>query len=78
MSSTVYRGVLISGGWNGGVPMYTEVSSFKSVEIEEFYCIQRHPHFRVWNRRVPLCIEVYSFHGVKIGVYSLLVRINCP
>ena len=25
-SSTVYRGVLISGGWNRGVPLYIEVS----------------------------------------------------
>ena len=46
-SSTVYRGVLISGGWNRGVPLYTEVSSFQGVGIEEFHCIQRCPHFRV-------------------------------
>ena len=32
--STVYRGVLISGGWNRGVPLYTEVSSFQLVRIE--------------------------------------------
>ena len=30
--STVYRGVLISGSWNGGVPLYTEVSSFRRLE----------------------------------------------
>ena len=42
----VYRGVLISGGWNRGVPLYTEVSSFQGVGIEEFHCIQRCPHFR--------------------------------
>ena len=47
MVSTVYRGVLISGGWNRGVPLYTEVSSFQGVGIEEFHCIQRCPHFRV-------------------------------
>ena len=41
------RGVLISGGWNRGVPLYTEVSSFQGVGIEEFHCIQRCPHFRV-------------------------------
>ena len=47
--STVYRGVLISGCWNRGVPLYTEVScwnrgtSFQGVGIEE---LQRHPHFR--------------------------------
>ena len=45
--STVYRGVLISGGWNRGVPLYTEVSSFQGVGIEEFHYIQRCPHFRV-------------------------------
>ena len=28
-SSTVYRGVFISGGWNKGIPQYTEVSSFQ-------------------------------------------------
>ena len=32
----MYRGVLISGGWNRGVPLYTEVSSFQGVEIEGF------------------------------------------
>ena len=44
---SVYRVVLISGGWNRGVPLYTEVSSFQGVGIEEFHCIQRCPHFRV-------------------------------
>ena len=38
---------LISGGWNGEVPLYTEVSSFQGVGIEEFHCIQRCPHLRV-------------------------------
>ena len=28
------------------VPLYTEVSSFQVVGIEEFHCIQRCPHFR--------------------------------
>ena len=41
-----YREVLISGGWNRGVPLYIEVSSFQGVGIEEFHCIQRCPHFR--------------------------------
>ena len=46
-SSTIYRGVLISGGWNRGVPLYTtEVSPFQGVGIEEFHYIQRCPHFR--------------------------------
>ena len=43
----LYIGVLISGCWNIGVPLYTEVSSFQGVGIEEFHCIQRCPHFRV-------------------------------
>ena len=42
----MYRGVLISGGWNRGVPVYTEVSSFQGVGIEGFHCIQRCPHFK--------------------------------
>ena len=54
----IYRGVLISGGWNRGVSqytevssfqgvgMYTEVSSFQGVGIEGFHSIQRCPHFR--------------------------------
>ena len=45
-SSTVYRDVLISGGWNREVPLYTEMSSFQGVGIEEFHCIQRYLHFR--------------------------------
>ena len=28
-------GDLISGGWNRGVPLYTEVSSFQGVGIED-------------------------------------------
>ena len=44
--STIYRDVLISGGWNIGVPLYTEVSSFQGVGIEGFHCIQRCPRFR--------------------------------
>ena len=41
----------ISGGWNRGVPLYTEVSSFQRVGIEEFHCTQRCPHFRVLEQR---------------------------
>ena len=53
----VYRGVyLISGCWNRGVPLYTEVSSFQGVGIEEFHCIQRCPHFR------QLVKNFYSVH----------------
>ena len=55
-----YRGVLISGDWNRGLPLYTEVFSFQGVGIEgfqvfsfqgvgieEFHCLQRCPPFRV-------------------------------
>ena len=31
----LYRGVLISGGWNRGIPLYKEMSSFQGVGIEE-------------------------------------------
>ena len=69
--STVYRGVLISGGWNGGTllytevfrgfPLYTEVSSFQGVGIEEFHCMQR-------------CLS--SFQGVGIEEFHYILR--CP
>ena len=39
--------VLISQGWDRGAPLYTEVSSFQGVGIEELHCIQRCPHFRM-------------------------------
>ena len=42
----VYRGVLISGGWNRGVPLYTEVSLFQGVGIERLHCIQWCTHYR--------------------------------
>ena len=34
LGQRVYRGVLVSGCWNRGVPLYTEVSSFQGVGIE--------------------------------------------
>ena len=43
----MYRGVLISGCWDRETPLYTEVSSFQGVGIEEFHCVQRCPHFRM-------------------------------
>ena len=77
--STVYRGVLISGCWNGGIPLYTEVSSFQCVGMEEFHCtegvlisvywnrgfhcIQRCPHFRVLEWR-----NSTVYRGVLISV----------
>ena len=79
MSSTVYRGVLISGGWNRGVPgvlisgswnkgvpPYTAMSSFLGVGIERFHCIQRCPHFR---GEVPLYTVVFSFQGIDSTIY---------
>ncbi len=73
------------GGWNGGVPLYTEVSSFQGVGIEGFHCIQRCPRFRGlewrgstvyrgvrgWNRGVPLYTEV-SGVGIE-GFHTQLV-----
>ena len=37
----------VSGYWNRRALLYTEVSSFQGVRIEEFHCIQRCPHFMV-------------------------------
>ena len=46
--STVYRGVLISGCWNRGVPLYTEVSSCQSIGIG---VLTMHGHYLV--RMIP-------------------------
>ena len=32
---------------------YTDVFSFQGVGIERFYCIQNCPHFRSWDRGIP-------------------------
>ena len=53
--------------WNRGVPLYTEVSSFQGVEIEEFHCIQKCPHL---NRGILLCTEVSSFHNRVVSLYT--------
>ena len=52
----MYRGFLISGGWNRGVPLYTEVSSFQGVGIEELHtcCYRGVLISGGWNRGVPL------------------------
>ena len=53
---TVYRDVLISGGWNRGVLLYIEMSSFHGG----------------WNRGVLLYTEMSSFQGVGIeGFYCI-------
>ena len=46
------------------------MSSFQGVRIEEFYCIQRCPHFR---GGVPLYTEVALFQGIEIEKYVFLV-----
>ena len=46
------------GGWNGGVPLYTEVSSFQGG----------------WNGGVPLYTEVSSFQGVGIEEFYCIQR----
>ena len=40
---TLYRGVLISGGWNRRILLYTE--AFQGFEIERFHLKQKYPHF---------------------------------
>ena len=62
MGSTVNRGVFISVGYNRGIPLYTEVSSFQGIGIEKFHCIQRFPHFRGLKYSN---IEVSSFQGLE-------------
>ena len=57
--STVYRGVLISGCWNRGVPLYTEVFSFQGVGIEGSTVYRG--VLMSWNRGVLLYIEVSLF-----------------
>ena len=70
----VYRGVLISGCWNRGVPLYTEVSSFQGVGIES--AVYRGIISRGWNRGVPLYTEVSSFQGVGIEEFHCGVLIS--
>ena len=67
----MYRGILISKGWNRGVPLYTEVSSFQEV---------KRGYYRGaliswgWNRGVPLYTEVSSFQGVGIEEFHYIHR----
>ena len=55
----IYRDVLISEGWNRGVPL-KEMFSFQGVG---FHCRQRCPNFRGWNRGVLLYIEMEGGEG---------------
>ena len=50
--------------------MYTGASSFQSVGIEEFHCIQWCPHFR---GVVPLYTEASLFQGV---IRVLLIEVS--
>ena len=43
--------------------LYTEVSSFQGVVIEEFHCIQRCPHFREKGSAV-YCIYIIHIYIV--------------
>ena len=53
--------------WNGGlVPVYTKVSSFQGIGIEEFHCIQRCPYFRGLEY---MCTELSLLQGAGIDVY---------
>ena len=72
--STIYRGVLISGGWNRGVPLYTEVSSFQGVGVEGSTIYRGVLISGGWNRGVPLYTEVSSFQGVGIEEFHCIQR----
>ena len=47
-----YKGVLISGNWNRGVPLYPEVSLFQGAGI---YVYRAVPTSGGWNRCVQRC-----------------------
>ena len=57
------RGVIISGGLNRGVPLYTEVSSFQGVWVPLYRGVLISGG---WNRGVPLYTEVSLFQGIGI------------
>ena len=67
MSSTVYRGVLISGCWYRGVPLYTEVSSFQWVGIAAHFIQRRHINSVPPLGQIRLELGVTSFQG---GYYT--------
>ena len=49
--STACRGDHITGCWNRGVPLHTEVTTLQGVGTEGFHCMQRRPHYRVLEQR---------------------------
>ena len=67
---------LTSGGWNKGVPLYTEVSSFQGVRIEGSPVYRGVLTSGGWNREVPLYTEVFSFQGVGIEEFHCIQK--CP
>ena len=77
-SHYIQRCLLISGGWNREVLLYTEVSSFQGVGIEEFHCIQRCPHSWGWSPTIYR--GVLSFQEVGIErfycIQSVLISRN--
>ena len=71
-----HRGVLISGCWNKGVPLFKEVSSFQEVGVKEFNCTEVSSFHGVGIEGVPLYTEVSSFQGVGIEEFHCIQR--CP
>ena len=68
--------IIISGGWNIEVPLYTEVSSFQDVGgvlIEGSHCIQRCPHFRRLEYRGPTVYRGVLISGgwnIEVPLYT--------
>ena len=53
----VYR-VLISGFWNRGFPLYTEISSFQDVGKEGFHCIHKYRVLKSKNFYCSLYVRI--------------------
>ena len=60
-------------GWNRGIPLYTEVSSFQVIEITVYRGVLISGG---WNRGISLYTEVSSFQGVGIEEFHCIQR--CP
>ena len=68
------RYVIISRGWNRGVPMYSDdVSSFQGVGVEGFHCSVFISGG--WNREVPLYLNLLISGGWNRGSYCIQ---RCP
>ena len=68
------EGFMVVGGWNRGVPLYTEVSSFQGVGIEEFTEVSSFQGVGIEG--APLYTEVSSFQEVGIEEFHCIQR--CP